>query len=67
MKEALVPIVVIFALVVLVVCIVLPIAYLDGQAKAAYLKLTRGIDIPWYQATFLDVSVNNINAEVQNK
>lgn len=45
----------------------LPMMYFDGTAKAEYLKRTRGMDMPWYRATFLTVHVNDVEAEVHNK
>jgi Na+/proline symporter len=43
------------------------VGYYDGSAKSAYLKQTRNLDIPWYQATFLHVSINSVDAEVSKK
>lgn len=51
----------------LVAVIITPIAWFDGHAKAAYLKQTQGIEIPWYQATWLEVSINNVNAKVKSE
>jgi hypothetical protein len=42
-----------------------PIAWFDGHAKSAYLKQTQGIDIPWYQATFLEVTITNNNVKIK--
>ena len=39
--------------------ILTPIAYVDGSAKSAFLKKHQGIEMPWYQATFINVEVNN--------
>ena len=36
---------------------ILIVAWFDGHAKTAYLKQTQNIEIPWYQATFLTVIV----------
>jgi len=33
------------------------LAYLDGLATANYIKLVEGIDIPWWQAAFLDIEI----------
>ncbi len=51
----------------LIGCIITPIAWFDGHAKSAWLKQTRGIDIPWTQATFLDVKINDTDANVRMK
>lgn len=51
----------------LLAVIIFPIAWFDGNAKAAYLKQTQGIEIPWYQATWLEVSINNVNAKVKSE
>lgn len=37
----------------------LPIAYLEGSAKAQWLEETRGIELPWYQAAFLDFEIGD--------
>lgn len=41
------------------------IAWGDGHAKSAYIKQTQGIDIPWYQATWLEVHVNDVNLKTR--
>lgn len=53
--------------VVILGCITVPISYFDGQAKSAWIKQTRGIDMPWYQATFLSMSVSDMDARVEMK
>ena len=60
MKE-LIEIVAIFVVVVfaMFIFILTPIAYFDGSAKSAFLKKHQGIEMPWYQATFINVEVNN--------
>lgn len=55
------------AFLVLAASIGLPVAWFDGHAKAAYIKQSQGIEIPWYQATFLEVQVNNVTAKVEQK
>lgn len=41
-----------------VVIISVPFVWLEGRAKSALLK-QQGIELPWYQAAFLNVNVNN--------
>lgn len=41
------------------------IAWLDGHAKSAYLRQVKGVNIPWYQATWLNVTINDVNAELK--
>jgi hypothetical protein len=41
-----------------------PVAFLDGCAKSAILKKTRGIDIPWYQAAWIDFNFADARGEV---
>ncbi len=43
------------------------IGYGDGSAKSAYLKRTKGIDIPWYQATFLHVTITDNDVTISKK
>ncbi len=43
------------------------IGYGDGSAKSAYLKRTKGIDIPWYQATFLNVAITDNDVTIGKK
>jgi hypothetical protein len=52
-------------LIILAAVVTIPIAWLDGSAKAAYLKQTQGVDIPWYQAAWLEVIVNQQNVNVK--
>jgi len=47
--------------------IFLPAIYLDGKARAAYLKKTEGIELPWYQAAFIPVRTQTINAHIETK
>ncbi len=39
----------------------------DGGAKSAYLKRTKGIDIPWYQATFLTIKITDNDVNIGDK
>jgi len=50
--------VVLTATVIIMFSILFPIAWFDGHAKSAILK-QQGIELPWYQSTFLEVNVNN--------
>ena len=42
----------------------LPIAYIDGSAKSAYIKQSQGLTVPWYQATWLSVNAGGVSASV---
>ena len=55
------------ACVVLIALLITPIAYFDGSAKSDWLKQTRGVDIPWYRATWLNVQINEVDAEVRHR
>ena len=68
MKEELAIIGIVAAfLAVAVSLIITPIAYFDGSAKSDWLKQTRGIEIPWYRATWLEVNISDIDANVKSK
>jgi hypothetical protein len=54
---------VIFSCVLLMVLCI----YLEGRSNAKYLSITRGVELEWYDAVFLDVKVNDINAELNAK
>lgn len=41
--------------------------YLEGAAKADWIRQTRGIDMPWYRAAFLRIEVTTLDAEVTTK
>ena len=41
--------------------LLLPIAYFDGHAKSRWLEQARGVEIPWYEATFLRVEINSVD------
>lgn len=53
------------ALMIFMFVMFFPLAWFDGHAKSAYLKQTRGMDIPWYQSTWLHVEVNSVDASVK--
>lgn len=53
--------------ILMMVIIIAPIMYMDGRAKSAYIKQVQGIEIPWYQATFLNVYINDVNAKIGEK
>lgn len=53
------------ALALVLLVLVTPFLWLDGSAKAAYLKQAQGIDLPWYQAAFLTVRVNDVNLKTE--
>jgi hypothetical protein len=55
------------AIFVVIGLIVSPLAYFDGQAKSRWIKETKGIDIPWYEATFLVVEINSVDAEISSR
>jgi hypothetical protein len=59
--------VVILAGVMCATPIIAPILYFEGTAKSNWLKQTRGVDIPWYSAMWLDVQINDVGAEVHSK
>ena len=48
----------------LVVCLFLPIAWFEGHAKSRWLKETKGVEIPWYESTFLSVEINSVDASI---
>jgi len=56
-------------LLILFGCIIAPVIYLKGSAKSNWLKITRNIDIPWYQASFIDINYSDIEAnfKIENK
>jgi len=57
----------IFAMTIgMIFAAIVPIAYFMGSANAAWIKETKGVDIPWYQAAFYNVQINEINAEVKD-
>jgi len=52
------------ALLFLLFMLCLPITYLDGSAKSAYIKQAQGLTVPWYRATFLQVNAGGVSASV---
>lgn len=44
-----------------------PLIYLTGTANSRWLKETRGLDIPWHEAAFLDLKINDVEANVDIK
>ena len=50
------------ALFVVFAAVLAPMAWYEGHAKAAYLKRTQGVEMPWYQASWLDVEAIPIKA-----
>lgn len=49
-----------------IAAVVVPLMYFDGMAKSAWLKQSRGMDIPWHQACFLDVKINEVDASIKS-
>ena len=41
--------------------------YLEGAAKADWIRHTLGIEMPWYRAAFLRIEVTTLDAEVTTK
>ena len=52
---------------ILLFAFMLPIAILDGCAKSSWLEKTQGVKIPWYQATFLKVEINDVDATLEHR
>lgn len=50
---------------VLMFVFVLPFAYLEGRAKARVIKEVRGLELPWYEATFIDVRMDAVDGRVE--
>ena len=46
---------------------VVSMTYLEGAAKADWIRHTRGIEMPWYRAAFLRIEVTTLDAEVTTK
>ena len=44
-----------------------PILYLEGSAKAKWIKVTRNVDLAWYEAAFLDIQYSDIEANLSIK
>lgn len=64
LKDLLVIVAIVF---VVSIFVVFPFAWFDGHAKARWIKETKGVDVPWYEATFLSVEINTVDAEVTSK
>jgi len=64
-REALLPIVC-FALLALLLCatVITPIMYLEGSAKSEWIAQTRGVELPWYRAAWLDVNIQDVDGEL---
>lgn len=58
---------IILASVVFMALLMTPFAYLVGTAKSDWFKQTRGLDIPWYRATWLNVQINDVDADVRSR
>lgn len=51
--------------IILIICIIsIPFLWLDGRAKADYLKQSQNIDLPWHKACFLKVNATGIGANI---
>lgn len=55
----------IFITLVCAAIIIGPVVYFDGRSNARILKETRGIELPWYDAVGLDVSLDDKLSEVK--
>lgn len=42
-----------------------PFVYLSGKANSNWLMQTQQIEIPWYEAAFLEVQINDVDATIQ--
>jgi len=47
----------VLGVIVFVVVLASPFAYIEGTAKSEYLLQQKGVDIPWYKAVFLPDTV----------
>lgn len=54
------------ACAILLLLIALPITYLEGEAKAEWIRQNKGIELPWHKAAFLDVEINDVNVTSSN-
>ena len=52
-------------LFILVVCF--PFAYLDGRATSKWLKQTRAIEVPWYDAMWLNVEIHDVDGKLKTE
>ena len=57
------------SILILFASIITPLVYLKGSAKSKWLKITRNVDMPWYQANFIDIKYSDIegNFKIENK
>lgn len=47
------------------VLILLPAAWIQGSQKSQFIKMTQGIDVPWYRALFVTVTVNSVDVRTK--
>ena len=52
---------------ILLAVLLTPVVWLDGHAKSEYLRQTQGLEIPWYQAAWLNVDINSVNLKVDQR
>jgi len=45
--------------------LILGLGFLEGRAKASWIEQTKGVEIPWWEAAFLDVDVNTTDADIR--
>jgi steroid 5-alpha reductase family enzyme len=65
-EECFIPMVfMVLVVIALVVVITLPIMWFDGHAKSRWIKQTKNIDIVWYEATFIDLSVTDNKLDIK--
>ncbi len=55
----------IFAVLIMVSLVLFPFALLEGQAKSEYIKQTSGVEMPWYQACWIEVEINDAKLKVE--
>ena len=60
-----IPVCLVGFLLLAMVC--LPIVWFDGHAKSSWIKQSRGIELPWYEATWLDIEINSVDGQLQIK
>ena len=41
------------------------LCYIDGNAKANWIKQTKGVEMPWWEAMCFDIEINSTDAEVK--
>ena len=52
------------AIVIILGIIGLPLVYFIGSANSEWLRQSRGIELPWYRAGFLSVSIEDVGADI---